>query len=137
LELFSFFLILYILSGIIGFVQDFVNRDVTSARYVTHPKMSITLFSILFWPLVPIMRLIEQRRRMSFKFIFAFYLIPLFWGSSAYGASMSGFITILSSDSETYIKGLKIIGILVFFSAVIWWLFSRNRRKVREYIDKT
>ncbi len=136
MEIFIFFLILYILTGIIRFVNGFVNRDVTSALYVTHPKLSITLLSTLLWPLAPVARLIEQRRRMNFKFVFTFYLVPLFCGSLAYMASMSGFITILSSNSEIYLKVLKIIGILVVFSAVIWWLFSRNRRKIREYIDK-
>ncbi len=132
----SFFSILYILTGIIRFVQDFVNRDVTSALYVTHPKLSITLLSILLWPLVPINRLIEQRRRIHFKFVFDFYIVPLFWGSWAYMASIAGFSTILTSDSALYVKILKIVGILIVFSAIIWWLFRRNRRKIREYIDK-
>ena len=136
MEIFAFFLILYILTGITRFVQDFVNRDVTSALYVRHPKMSMTLVSILLWPLVPVTRLIEQRRRMSFKFVFNFYLVPLFWGSWAYMASMAGFSTILASDSVLYVKIFKIVGILIVFSAIIWWLFSRNRRKIREYIDK-
>ena len=136
MQIFIFFFILYILTGIIRFVQDFVNRDVTSALYVTHPKLPITLLSILLWPLAPVARLIEQRRRMNFKFVFTFYLVPLFWGSWAYMASMVGFSTILTSDSALYVKILKIVGILVVFSAIIWWLFRRNRRKIREYIDK-
>jgi len=136
LEIFISLFILYILAGIIRFVQDFVNRDVTSALYVTHPKMSMTLISILFWPLAPVTRLIEQRRRMNFKYIFTFYLVPLFWGSWAYMASMVGFSAILASSSAVYVKVFKIVGILIVFSAIIWWLFSRNRRKIREYIDK-
>jgi len=131
-----FFLILYIIIGIIRVLRESVNRDIASAYYVRHPNILMSLIIILLWPLFIIQRLIEQRRRMNFKFIFDFYLIPLFWGSWAYIASMVGFSTILTSDSVLYVKIFKIVGILIVFSAIIWWLLSRNRRKIREYIDK-
>lgn len=132
-----FFFFIYILTGTIRVVRDFVKRDYNSAHYVRHPQILMTLSIILLWPLFPIQRLIEQRRRMNFKYIFDFYLIPLFWGGCAYTVSMIGFSKILASDSDVLcIKVLKITGIIILFSAVIWWLFTSIERKIKEILNK-
>ena len=112
MEVIIFALILYILIGTIRVVYDFGHRSITSAPYVREPKTLITLAIILIWPLFPITRFIEQRRRMNFRLILDFYLIPLFYGLSGYSASLLGFSKILDTDSEIYIKLLKIVGIL-------------------------
>jgi len=119
MEIIAFAIILYILIGAVRVVYDFAHRNITSARYIREPKTIITLSFILIWPLFLIGRFIEQRRRMNFKFIFDFCLIPQFYGLSGYSASLLGFSKILDSDSAIYIKLLKVIGIFVIYSAVI------------------
>ena len=135
MEIIIFALILYILIGTIRVVYDFAHRSITSAPYIREPKTLIILTVILIWSLFPIGRFIEQRRRMNFRFIFDFYLIPLFYGLAGYSASLLGFSKILGSDSEIYIKLLKIAGILVIYSAVIWWLFYRLEEKKEKLIN--
>jgi len=134
MEIIAFALTLYILIGTIRVVYDFAHRSIISAPYVREPKTLITLSFILIWPLFPIGKFIEQRRRMNFRFIFDFYLIPLFYGLSGYIVSLVGFSKILDSDSAIYIKLLKVIGIFVIYSAVIWWLFYQLREKKEKLI---
>lgn len=127
--MFVFFVILYVLNGVIRFAHDFANRDVFSAPYVKRPRPLVTLVSILLWPLPLVQRLIDNRRRIHFKWFYSFYLVPLFWGSWAYVASILGFSAIFDSDSALPVKIIKSVGILVIFGAVMWWLFRRNRKK--------
>jgi hypothetical protein len=124
--IFSF--ILYVLTGTIRFIQDLIYRDVTSAFYVRNPSISMTLVSILIWPLLPISRLIDNRRRLSFRYIFDFYLVGLFWGTSAFAASLTGLTKVLIDDDPIYMKVIKTIGVLVVYSAIIWWLYFRIRK---------
>jgi len=128
--MFVFFVILYVLTGVIRFAHDFANRDVFSAPYVKRPRLPIVLASILLWPLPSVQRLIDNRRRIHVKSFYSFYLVPLFWGSWAYAASMLGFSTIFDSDSALPVKIIKSVGMLVIFGALMWWLFRRNRKKL-------
>jgi len=72
---------------------------------------------------------------MNFRFIFDFYLIPLFYGLSGYIASLVVFSKILDSDSAIYIRLLKVIGMFVIYSAVIWRLLYRLREKKANLIS--
>jgi len=130
------FLALYILTGTIRVVRDFFKRDITSAQYVMRPHLLVILSFVLFWPFFPLARLLEQRRRMDIKYIFRFYLVPFILGCLLYATSLRGFFGILASESELYIKVLEIIGILIVFSVVIWWLAGRLPRYISELHQK-
>lgn len=124
-----FFVILYVLTGAIRFAHGFANRDVFSAPYVKRPSPLVVLVSILIWPLPSVIRLSDNRSRIGFKWFYDFYLVPFFWGSWAYAASMLGFATVLGSDSALSAKALKSAGIVAVFGVVMWLLFRRARKK--------
>ena len=130
------FILLYFLTGVIKIARDFVNRNIFSAEYVRHPNLGMILLVGMLWPLPIISRFIDQYRRMNLVYVLKNYVVPLFWGSIAYAASLTGFMTIFSNESTTGLKILKILGILVVFSGVIWWLYSRVNRQ-RRGLEKT
>lgn len=118
----------YILTGVIRVSLDFFTKDpYLSAPYVLHPRLHIILYAIIFWVKFPITYLIEQRRRLSFRYKFNYFIFPLLFGSVLYATAIYISLTVFESSDSVLLKVITNALIVIVAILVLGWLAMRRK----------
>lgn len=132
LQVVAFFVLAYLMPGLVTIVRGFTTKNPAQIPiYIQRGMWLMTPVVAVLWPVLQVFTLAGQRRT-GLKHILLLVTNGLY-GLSAYGASISGLITILDRESDNALKTLEIAGLLVFLAVVILWLFSRYARGLMKF----